>query len=207
MWLPLLLALPSSLNELLKDGPCYNWTIERYTDNLGEHSKTNLSPEENSWSNPADFPEFAGDKLVSNTEKLQKLLDRSGFSELRKDRDEFNQFLEKSNKSDLHRYLSRINQSLREATVTERGFHEGRMFVGGMISPDRNTQIDILDDTIDAISQISDDKKSIRTSLLSAQLVASFYRCKRSYIARSLHNIASTGFRFKSERRFYYSRK
>lgn len=137
---------------------CYNWTMERYTNASGEHDRANLLPDGNSWSNPGNFPEFAGDKPVSNVEKLQRLLDRSGFSELRRDQDQFNQFLEKSNKSDLRRYLQHINQSLREATVAERGFHDGRMFVGGMISPNRNTQLEVLDDTIDAISKIPDDK-------------------------------------------------
>lgn len=142
--------------------------MERRANDLGEHSGVNQLSDENSWSNPGDFPEFAGDKPMSNVEKLQRLFDRSGFCELRGDQDQFNQFLEKSDKSDLHRYLQHINQSLREATVAERGFHDGRMFVGGMISPDRNVQIDILDDSIDAISQMSDDKN--RSALAYYQL-------------------------------------
>ncbi len=112
-----------------------------------------------SWSNPGEFPEFAGDKpKLSNIQKLQNLLDRTGFSELRKDPDEFNAFLKNTDKQDLHRYLQHINQNLREATVQERGFHDGRMFVAELISPDRAVQTEVINETIDAIADIKDDK-------------------------------------------------
>ncbi len=47
-------------------------------------------------------------------------------------------------------------------------FHDGRMFVGGMISPNRDTQIEILDKTIDAVTTINDDK--YRSALAYYQL-------------------------------------
>ncbi len=47
-------------------------------------------------------------------------------------------------------------------------FHDGRMFVGGMISPNRDTQIEILDKTIDAVATINDDK--YRSALAYYQL-------------------------------------
>lgn len=133
--------------------------MERITGETVAQSNDAVQPHEGgSWSNPGNFPDFVGDKVAPNVEKLQSLLNRTGFSELRKDSDRFNQFLEQADRSDLYRYLQRVNQSLREATVAERGFHDGRMFVGGMISPNRNTQLEVLDDTIDAISKMPDDK-------------------------------------------------
>lgn len=44
-----------------------------------------LKPEGTDWSNPGDFPDFTDDKPKSNIEKLQGLLDRVEFMELRKD--------------------------------------------------------------------------------------------------------------------------
>lgn len=132
--------------------------MERCVNKAEQHDDIDLSPEGSSWNNPGDFPEFVGNKVRSNIEKLQKLLNRTGLTELRKDPDKFNRFLTESSKPDLHRYLQHINQNLREATIVERGFHDDRMFVGGMISPNRNTQLEVLDETIDAISQMTEDK-------------------------------------------------
>jgi len=133
--------------------------MEKDTSKIAEQSSnTSSEPEGSSWSNPGKFPDFAGNTPKSNIEKLQELLDRTGFTELRKNPAEFNNFLEQTSTSDLHRYLQHVNQNLREATMAERGFHEGRMFVGGMISPDRDTQITVLDNAIGGISKIDNDK-------------------------------------------------
>lgn len=48
---------------------------------------------------------------------------------------------------------------MREAPAAERGFYEDRMFVGGMISPIHDTQMEVLDNTIDAVTGM-DDKYS-----------------------------------------------
>lgn len=135
--------------------------MEAFRENLGQQEikGANMPHEGNSWSDPGNFPEFAGDKpKLSNIQKLQNLLDRTGFSELRKDPNEFSAFLRNTDKQDLYRYLQHINQNLREATVQDRGFHDGRMFVSELISPDRAVQTEILSETIDAITDIKDDK-------------------------------------------------
>lgn len=142
---------------------CYNLAMDFME---VSHSKPNDGQGDNgavvegkSWENPGEFPEFAGDKAGhSNVNKLQDLLEKSGFSELRKDSEEFSDFLKYSDKEDMHRYLQHLNQNLREATRQERGFYENRMFAGGMISPNQKTQTEVLDETIDAIAEMENDK-------------------------------------------------
>lgn len=99
-----------------------------------ETSRSN-TPEGSSWQNPGEFPEFAGKQQKTNVDRLQALLDRVGFSELKKDDEKFKNFLETTDKQDMHRYLSHINQKLREVSPKERGFHDGRMVVADLISP------------------------------------------------------------------------
>lgn len=124
--------------------------------NNGEKFETIESevPEGSSWQNPGKFPEFAGKQQRTNVDRLQALFDRVGFSELRKDDEKFKDFLITTDKQDMHRYLSHINQKLREVSPKERGFHDGRMVVAGLISPKRETQTRILDYEIDALAQI-----------------------------------------------------
>lgn len=141
--------------------------MERITGRAIEQSgDTEL--EGSSWNNPGEFPEFTGDGPKSNIEKLQKLLDRTEFVELRKDPVSFNDFLQQTSKTDLYRYLQHINQSLREGTTAGRGFHKDRMFVGGMISPRHDTQMQVLDNVIDAMPKIDNDK--YRSALAYYQL-------------------------------------
>jgi len=122
-----------------------------------ETSRSN-TPEGSSWQNPGEFPEFAGKQQKTNVDRLQALLDRVGFSELKKDDEKFKNFLETTDKQDMHRYLSHINQKLREVSPKERGFHDGRMVVADLISPNRETQTRVLDYEIDALSQMDNPR-------------------------------------------------
>ena len=112
------------------------------------------SPEGSSWQDPGEFPAFAGKQQKTNVDRLQALLDRVGFNELRKDDEKFRNFLKTTDKQDMHRYLSHINQGLREISPEERGFHDGRVVVSSLISPDRETQMRVLDYEIDALAQM-----------------------------------------------------
>lgn len=122
-----------------------------------ETSRSNM-PEGSSWQNPGEFPEFAGKQQKTNVDRLQALLDKVGFSELKKDDEKFKNFLETTDKQDMHRYLSHINQKLREVSPKERGFHDGRMVVAGLISPNRETQTRVLDYEIDALAQMDNPR-------------------------------------------------
>ena len=124
--------------------------------NSSENNETSRSdiPEGSSWQNPGEFPKFAGKQQKTNVDRLQALLDRVGFSELKKDDERFRSFIETTDKQDMHRYLSYINQKLREISPKERGFHDGRMVVAELISPNRETQTRVLDYEIDALAQI-----------------------------------------------------
>ena len=116
------------------------------------------TPEGVSWQNPGEFPEFAGKQQKTNVDRLQALLNRVGFSELKKDDKEFKSFIETTDKQDMHRYLSHINQKLREVSSKERGFHDGRMVVAELISPNRETQTRVLDYEIDALAQMDNPR-------------------------------------------------
>ena len=116
------------------------------------------TPEGASWQNPGEFPEFAGKQQKTNVDRLQALLNKVGFSELKKDDKEFKSFIETTDKQDMHRYLSHINQKLREVSSKKRGFHDGRMVVAGLISPNRETQTRVLDYEIDALAQMDNPR-------------------------------------------------
>ena len=122
-----------------------------------ETSRSNI-PEGSSWQNPGEFPKFAGKQQKTNVDRLQALLDRVGFSELKKDDERFKSFIETTDKQDMHRYLSYINQKLREISPKERGFHDGRMVVAELISPNRETQTRVLDYEIDALAQMDNSR-------------------------------------------------
>lgn len=118
----------------------------------------NETPKGSSWQNPGEFPEFAGKQQKTNVDRLQALLDRVGFSELKKDDEKFKNFLETTDKQDMHRYLSHINQKLREVSPKERGFHDGRMMVGELVAPNHMTQKTILDYEIEALPKIDNHR-------------------------------------------------
>lgn len=128
--------------------------------NSSENNETSRSDisEGSSWQNPGKFPEFAGMQQKTNVDRLQALLDRVGFSELKKDDEKFKSFIETTDKQDIHRYLSHINQKLREVSPKERGFHDGRMVVAELISPNRETQTRVLDYEIDALAQMDNPR-------------------------------------------------
>ena len=90
-------------------------------------------PEESSWQNPGEFPDYIGSQPKTNVDRLQELLDKVGFNDLRKDNERFRKFLKTTDKQDMHKYISHINQSLREISPKERGFHKGRMAAGELI--------------------------------------------------------------------------
>ena len=113
-------------------------------------------PEGSSWQNPGEFPDFIGSQPKTNVDRLQELLDKVGFNDLRKDDERFRKFLKTTDKQDIHRYISHINQSLREISPKERGFHKGRMAAGELLSPSNVTQVEVLDYGIDALSEIED---------------------------------------------------
>lgn len=133
-------------------------SAEKPNSNEGIEAAGSEAPERISWQNPGEFPEFVGKQQKTNIDKLQALLDRVGFSELKKDDEKFKNFLETTDKQDLHRYLTHINQKLREVSPKERGFHDGRMVVAELISPNRETQTRILDYEIDALAQIDNPR-------------------------------------------------
>lgn len=111
--------------------------------------------EGSSWQNPGKFPDFVGSQPKTNVDRLQELLDRVGFNDLRKDDEKFKEFLKTTDKQDIHRYLDHINQSLREISPKERGpLQEGRMVVADLISPNKETQSEVLDYEIDALAQM-----------------------------------------------------
>lgn len=128
--------------------------------NSSKNNETSRSdiPEGSSWQNPGEFPEFAGKQQKTNVDRLQALLNRVGFSELKKDDEKFKSFIETTDKQDMHRYLSHINQKLREVSPKERGFHDGRMVVAELISPNRETQTRVLDYEIDALAQMDNPR-------------------------------------------------
>ena len=117
---------------------------------------------ENSWQNPGEFPEFLGKQQKTNVDRLQALLDKVGFNELREDDEKFKSFIETTDKQDIRGYLSHINQKLREASSEERGLHDGRMVVADLISPNRETQIRVSNYEIDALAQM--DKPRYRAA-------------------------------------------
>lgn len=118
----------------------------------------NETTEGTSWQNPGEFPEFAENQQKTNVDRLRALLDRVGFNELKRDDEKFKSFIETTDKQDMYRYLSHINQMLREVSPKERGFHDGRMVVAGLISPNRETQTKVLDYGIDALAQMSNPR-------------------------------------------------
>ena len=90
----------------------------------------------------------------TNIVKLQAVLDKSGFSELKENEDELKNFFKTTDKEKVYQYLIFINQKLREIPVKERGFHSDTMFAGALVSPDAETQRRVLDYEIDALSRI-----------------------------------------------------
>ena len=133
-------------------------SAEKLNNNEEIEIASSETPEGSSWQNPGEFPEFAGKQQKTNVDRLQALLDKVGFSELKKDDEKFKSFIETTDKQDMHRYLSHINQKLREVSPKERGFHDGRVAVDGLISPNRKTQTRILDYEIDALAQIDNPR-------------------------------------------------
>lgn len=133
-------------------------SAEKPNSNEGIETAGSETPEGISWQNPGEFPEFVEKQQKTNIDKLQALLDRVGFSELKKDDEKFKNFLETTDKQGLHRYLTHINQKLREVSPKERGFHDGRMIVANLISPNRETQTRVLDYEIDALAQIDNPR-------------------------------------------------
>ena len=133
-------------------------SAEKLNNNEEIEIASSETPEGSSWQNPGEFPEFAGKQQKTNVDRLQALLNKVGFSELKKDDEKFKSFIETTDKQDMHRYLSHINQKLREVSPKERGFHDGRVVVDGLISPNRKTQTRILDYEIDALAQIDNPR-------------------------------------------------
>ena len=70
------------------------------------------------------FPSREENQKENSTERLQMMLDKVGFTDLKKNPEGFRYFLKETKKEDMHRYLSHINQELREASSLERGFYE-----------------------------------------------------------------------------------
>ena len=133
-------------------------SAERYNTSMNTENPGSDIPEGTSWQNPGEFPEFAEAHPRTNVDRLQTFLDRVGFSELKKDDEKFKSFIETTDKQDIHRYLSYINQKLRETYPKERGFHDGRMVVSDLISPNRETQTRVLNYEIDALAQMDNPR-------------------------------------------------
>lgn len=133
-------------------------SVEKPTNNEEIEIARSETPEGSSWQNPGKFPEFAGKQQKTNVDRLQALLDRVGFNELKRDDEKFKTFIETTDKQDMHRYLSHINQKLREVSPKERGFHDGRMIVNGLISPNQETQTRVLNYEIDALAQMNNPR-------------------------------------------------
>jgi|GEM_PF-4599812 len=127
---------------------------ETISNGRGETSGENANSNKGVWDSMKDVP-FSGDRPKTNIDRLQTLLDRTGFNKLKKDDGQFKEFLKTTGKQDIRRYLDHVNQRLREISSKERGvLKEGKMVVASLISPNKETQMGVLDYEIDALAQM-----------------------------------------------------
>ncbi len=135
------------------------------SESIQDHEQVNNNSRGTEWDTLKNVPFSSGkmeqtDKISprqrSNGEKAQRLMELSKMTELRQDKEAFDDRIQELNRDGAYKYLMHLNGILRGVGRSERGVRNN-VQVGEHMAPSRRVQGAILNDTTEALKDIKDN--------------------------------------------------